>query len=75
MVFFSRSHVPAKIEDNFDDTYGIPIGKVQFSLLVAFLRPATSKGNIYLQNERSKAPFELCGRLKGPSKCSGSARE
>ena len=48
MVFFSRSLVPAKIEDNFVDTCGIPIGKVQFSFLVAFLRPANFKGNIYL---------------------------
>ena len=48
MAFFSRSHVPAKIEDNFVDTCGIPIWKVQFSLLVAFLRSANSKGKIYL---------------------------
>ena len=46
-----RSHAPAKIEDNFLDACSIPIGKVQFSLFVVFLRPALSLKEVFLLSD------------------------
>ena len=39
IVFFSRSHVPAKIEETFIETWSIPVEKVQSSLFVEFYKP------------------------------------
>ena len=64
-----RSHVPAKKEDNFLDVCSIPIGKVQSSLFVVFLRPALSLKDVFLLSDMK----ELCLFLNQlcPSFCRG----
>ena len=46
-----RSHVPAKIENDFLDACSIRIGKVQSSLFVVFLRPALSLKELFLLSD------------------------
>ena len=65
----SKKYVPAKIEDNFLDTSSIPIGQVQSSLFVIFLRPALSQKETFLLSDMK----ELCSFLNQlrPSFCRG----
>ena len=68
-----RSHAPAKIEDNFLDACSIPIGKVQSSLFVAFLRPALSLGEVFLLSDK-KELYILLNQLRR-SFCRGHSQK
>ena len=68
-LFGSKKPCSSKNEDHFLDACSIPIGKVQSSLLVVFLRPALSLKEVFLLSDMT----ELCILLNQlcPSFCKG----